>query len=938
MNTTIQRLNSIIRTLTAALIAVLIAMLIGLVSSIDAKAQITINDPAFAGFLQTNYPAAMTGNVLDDQHPSVLSTLTLQIPDLGITDFTGLEAFAGLQQLDIDGNDPSGPQISMLSNLQDLDFEDNNLTTTLPLLPNSLTKFNCLNCSALFDVTLLPPSLDNLVFYNCPALGLLPAFPSTLQTLGFVSCTSLTSIPTIPNTLQTLTIDGTPAINNLPGLPTQLLEFSCRSNGLTLVSPLPPFLNTFICENNNITCLPDLPPGLVTLQATLNPVNCLPNLPPALSFSDIGFDLCSNLALGTFTNTSCFGSCNGSATLTFDAGVYNYVAHNGENASITPGSTSLVLDSLCFTNGGWFWLINSAGCNSQVAFTISQPAPIFINLVNKTNVSCNGGTDGSIEVSASNGAAPYAYSIDGGITLQANGLFQNLASGMYTITVTDINGCSNMATFIVTEPPPFIVTGLGNVTVCNGSLLCADISGGTLPYSYLWSTSEVTGCISINAPGSYIFTATDANGCTATDTLNVTIANGLSLVVDSITLPSCGGCDGQATIDVNSGSPPYTYMWLPGGNTVPMFNSICEGTLYNVIISDALGCTDTIPLTLSCGSVWPGDADYSGQADNVDLLAIGIGYGTTGPARPGATIIWQAEAGPDWLDTLSSSINYKHIDCNGDGIIAADDTLAIVQNFGLNHPLRPNNLAGPGDPTLYFDLQIDTASTSSQLTVPLMLGTSLVPASDIYGIAFTVSYDTAIVKADSVTMDFSSCWMDGGSNRISVAVNDPLNGRMYGAVSRINHADTSGFGTISTMGIITVDNISARLSSLVSDTLILQISNVTLINYAGEYKNINTANDTLIVNDNTTGITNSGSPSAFSIYPNPADEFFTLQFERSVTKPEIAVYSMLNEKMNVEYKSNDRSAIVNCSMLSSGLYIVTAISKEGTFAKKIRIR
>lgn len=87
--------------------------------------------------------------------------------------------------------------------------------------------------------------------------------------------------------------------------------------------------------------------------------------------------------------------------------------------------------------------------------------------------------------------------------------------------------------------------------------------------------------------------------------------------------------------------------------------------------------------------IWPGDADNNGMVDNTDILALGLGYGQTGPQRNNSTIFWNAQYCDQWNDSLPTGVNLKFTDCNGDGVIEVNDTLAISENYNLTHPLKP---------------------------------------------------------------------------------------------------------------------------------------------------------------------------------------------------------------------------------------------------------
>ena len=142
-------------------------------------------------------------------------------------------------------------------------------------------------------------------------------------------------------------------------------------------------------------------------------------------------------------------------------------------------------------------------CSTQACATVGATACSLVATCSvNSNVSCNGGSDGSVTVSASGGTAPFT----------GTGTFSGLAAGSYTYVVTDANSCSSSCTVTITEPAVLVATCsvVSNVS-CNGGndgSASVSASGGTAPYS---GTGTFTGL----AAGSYTYNVSDANGCTA---------------------------------------------------------------------------------------------------------------------------------------------------------------------------------------------------------------------------------------------------------------------------------------------------------------------------------------------------------------------------------------------------------------------------------------
>src|SRR5439155_1264438 len=155
-----------------------------------------------------------------------------------------------------------------------------------------------------------------------------------------------------------------------------------------------------------------------------------------------------------------------------------------------------------------------------------QPSAITFGSPTVTNVTCNGGSNGKIVISASGGTATITYSISPSVGTQGtSGTFTNLEGGNYTITATDGNGCTASTGIIRVSQPSAITFGSPAVTnvTCNGGnngKIVINASGGTGTITYSISptvgTQSPSGTFNNLTPGNYTITATDTKGCTKT--------------------------------------------------------------------------------------------------------------------------------------------------------------------------------------------------------------------------------------------------------------------------------------------------------------------------------------------------------------------------------------------------------------------------------------
>ncbi len=223
------------------------------------------------------------------------------------------------------------------------------------------------------------------------------------------------------------------------------------------------------------------------------------------------------------------------------------------------------------------------------------------NAFTVNNVLCNGGNSGSLIVTPSGGISPYSYQWSTGET---NASISNLPIGTYTVTVTDNNGCVEVSTQIISEPPA-MTSQIANITnvscyLGNDGTALLNINGGTLPYSYNWSPAGGNGNPGVGfSEGTYYVTITDVNYCTAYDTVTITQPEELISSITEHTDASCfGSSDGSAVSEAEGGTLPYYFNW----NTNPpqyIQNPVnmSAGT-YTLSVTDANGCLSTSQVTI----------------------------------------------------------------------------------------------------------------------------------------------------------------------------------------------------------------------------------------------------------------------------------------------------------------------------------------------------
>jgi len=288
------------------------------------------------------------------------------------------------------------------------------------------------------------------------------------------------------------------------------------------------------------------------------------------------------------------------ASASSQGGEFTYL-WTSQNGNIITGAQTL---TPIVNQAGTYRLIISNitnACTAEAGVTVIQRTPVTA-VATATPVSCFGGANGSASVQGSGGAGIYTYLWSNGNT---SAVANNLTAGSYTPTVTDSEGCSATATAVVAQPPTLQLSATATAeTALNleDGTATASATGGIPGYTYAWSNGGNTALISGLSPGSYTVTATDANGCTAVQIVNVNSFN-CALQTEMIASPvKCfGTAGGVANALVTGGSGDVMYLWSNGATT-DTAEDLPGGIIY-VTATDGLGCSvvDSVEITSPAG-------------------------------------------------------------------------------------------------------------------------------------------------------------------------------------------------------------------------------------------------------------------------------------------------------------------------------------------------
>ena len=294
--------------------------------------------------------------------------------------------------------------------------------------------------------------------------------------------------------------------------------------------------------------------------------------------------------------TGCYGGNNGSLTVSISGGVSPLQFSDDGGSSWNSGASPYTFNNLAAGSYAIqvrdFNLCTTSYSGNPV--NITQPPAVTISGVTSNNVNCNGGSDGSISVSASGGTGALQYSKDNGANWQSGATFSSLGAGGYTIQVKDDNGCtvayaSNPVN--LTQPTALTASAAADTTICSGASysLNGSASGGSGGYTYSWS--PVTGLNNANIANptgspatntTYTLTVTDWLGCTAQAQVTVTVISPPSLsaaLADTNVVLSWPPLGAYAGFSLQQNSNLTTANWVSVTNTVGSTNGTNQVTV-----------------------------------------------------------------------------------------------------------------------------------------------------------------------------------------------------------------------------------------------------------------------------------------------------------------------------------------------------------------------
>lgn len=477
------------------------------------------------------------------------------------------------------------------------------------------------------------------------------------------------SAPTFTNTQDVAIPDEYPAVAssiNVTGVqPAKLGPGAIRSVCVNIAHPYDDDLDLFLLspggqvlelstdnggsgDNYTNTCFTPTAANPITFPGPQAPASAAPftgNFRPEGAWSDL-WDTPNRPANGTWSlqATDDYPSFTGSIldwSITFAPSyevIYQWAANPNLSCLTCPVNTVTPSGSGIYS----VTATDSYGCTAAKSVQVNI-APLTATTAVSTPINCFGNHNGAANVTVNvGGSNTFQWSDPAG---QTGAQASNLSSGTYTVTVTNIGGCTSTASVTLMQPLALDLATTSQNAACFGQAsgtATATVSGGTGPYQYLWSNGLTSGNLNALSNGNYTLTVTDAHGCTDIGSVAISQPNPLQLSTSLVNQVSCfSAADGAINLAANGGVQPWTYHWN-SGQTTANISGLIAGS-YTVTMTDGNGCSTTLQQDITQPTAVTAFATAQmvhcfGEANGALHLDVNGGV-------PGYTTTWQGPAG-----------------------------------------------------------------------------------------------------------------------------------------------------------------------------------------------------------------------------------------------------------------------------------------------------
>ena len=395
------------------------------------------------------------------------------------------------------------------------------------------------------------------------------------------------------------------------------------------------------------------------------------------------------------TDISCYGAENGTVNLSITNGSTPY-EYDWSNQANTQNLSGLNAGTYSVT------VTDDNGCTSTESIDIIEPDELNFSLVLQNDISCFNENDGSININVSSGTSPYSFSWNNGATTED---ISNLASGSYTITITESNNCETIESFTIDEPAAINLTASTSDLNCfasNDGDINLSVNGGTGSYNFIWSNGAASQNIMNLTAGSYIVTVTDANLCESIETYQVLEPTALLATPSPSALDCFNDTNASIELDVNGGTAPYSYLWNTGASTQNIDN--LSGGIYAVTITDNNDCEFILSnIQIDTPNEIVSDFEITG-IDCFGETNAAIQSNISG-GNGNLTYLWNTGATTSNISNLSPGTYTLSItDITGCELI---ESVTIVEPAAINIVVSSTNINCSGETNGAIDLSVD---------------------------------------------------------------------------------------------------------------------------------------------------------------------------------------------------------------------------------------
>ena len=402
------------------------------------------------------------------------------------------------------------------------------------------------------------------------------------------------------------------------------------------------------------------------------------------------------------TDVSCKGGSNGAINLTTSGGTAPYAYQWSSSAGVVLPYTTEDLTGI--VSGTYFVNVtDSKGCTAQSNQLINQPLQSLSSNPTLVNINCFGQATGSINPGIFGGTPGYIYSWSNGA---ATAVITNVIAGNYSLQVTDLNSCTSTFNYTLTQPAAPLNLALTGIDVkCfgeNTGSIQSTVTGGTAPYSYLWSNGATSSNINSLVANNYSLTVTDSKGCTITASQLIS-QPAAPLALSSVISPvACyGNSTGSVNLTVTGGTLPYNYQWSNSSSLVlNTFTQDITGQSadsYTVLVTDGNSCQSTLISTITQPNA---PISLSGIVNDVNCYALndgGIDLTVTGGTSPYSYSWTNSAISQDLTSIVAGFYTVTVTDFN---LCTSSATFNVLQpNAALTASLNPTDVLCNGDAT-----------------------------------------------------------------------------------------------------------------------------------------------------------------------------------------------------------------------------------------------